>query len=83
MYLRHTTVTRNGKTHTYWRLVHSVRVGRRVRQETVTQLGELDAQGRVRSRRAFAVSPLAMGDGLAQRRCSANLPSCAGPAELA
>ena len=56
MYLRHTTVTRNGKTHTYWRLLRSVRVGRRMRQETVTQLGELDAQGRVRSRRAFAES---------------------------
>ena len=27
MYLRHTTVTKNGKTHTYWRLVRSIRVG--------------------------------------------------------
>ena len=45
MYLRHSTVTKNGKTHTYWRLVRSVRVGRKVRQETVAQLGELDAQG--------------------------------------
>ncbi len=50
MYLRHTTVTKNGKTHTYWRLVRSVRVGNKVRQETVAQLGELDAQGRVRAR---------------------------------
>ena len=25
MYLRHTTVRKNGKTHTYWRLVRSVR----------------------------------------------------------
>lgn len=50
MYLRHTTVTKNGKTHTYWRLVRSVRVGKKVRQETVAQLGELDAQGRVRAR---------------------------------
>lgn len=50
MYLRHSAVTRNGKTHTYWRLVRSVRVGSRVRQETVAQLGELDAQGRVRAR---------------------------------
>ena len=49
MYLRHTTVTKNGKTHTYWRLVRSVRVGRKVRQETVAQLGELDAEGRVRA----------------------------------
>jgi transposase len=50
MYLRHTTVTKNGKTHTYWRLVRSLRVGRKVRQETVAQLGELDAAGRVRAR---------------------------------
>jgi transposase len=50
MYLRHTAVTKNGKTHTYWRLVRSVRVGTKVRQETVAQLGELDARGRVRAR---------------------------------
>jgi len=50
MYLRHTTVSKNGKSHTYWRLVRSVRVGRRVRQQTVAQLGELDAAGRVRAR---------------------------------
>ena len=50
MYLRHTTVTKNGKAHTYWRLVRSVRSGNRVRQQTVAQLGELDAAGRVRAR---------------------------------
>ena len=50
MYLRHTTVRKNGKTHTYWRLVRSVRVGRKVRQETVACLGELDARGRARAR---------------------------------
>jgi hypothetical protein len=50
MYLRHTTITKNGKTHTYWRLVRSVRTGNRVRQQTVAQLGELDAAGRVRAR---------------------------------
>jgi transposase len=50
MYLRHTTVTKNGKAHTYWRLVRSVRTGDKVRQETVAQLGELDAAGRVRAR---------------------------------
>jgi len=47
VYLRHTTITKNGKTHTYWRLVRAVRVGRKVRQETVAQLGELDAKGRI------------------------------------
>ena len=46
MYLRHTTIKRSGKSHTYWRLVRSVRRGSRVRQETVAFLGELDARGR-------------------------------------
>jgi len=46
MYLRHTTRRKNGKTHVYWSLVRSVREGRRVRQETVAQLGELDEKGR-------------------------------------
>jgi transposase len=50
MYLRHSTVTKNGKTHTYWRLVRSVRIGSKVRQETVAQLGELDARGRIAAR---------------------------------
>jgi transposase len=50
MYLRHTTITKRGKTHTYWRLVRSIRVGSKVRQETVAYLGELDAQGRVRAK---------------------------------
>src|SRR5262249_40404313 len=50
MYLRHATVRRGGKTHTYWRLVRSVRCGRKVRQETVAQLGELDAEGRLAAR---------------------------------
>ena len=49
MYLRQTTVRKNGKTHSYWRLVRSVRRGRRVVQETVAQLGELDGQGRARA----------------------------------
>jgi transposase len=50
MYLRHTTVRKNGKTHTYWRLVQSVRIGREVKQVTVCQLGELDEQGRLAAR---------------------------------
>jgi len=49
MYLRHSRVRRNGKTHTYWRLVRSVRRGRRVVQETVGHLGELDARGRAKA----------------------------------
>src|SRR5712671_5073867 len=50
MYLRHTTIRKDGKVHRYWRVVRSVRVGRRVIQQTVAQLGELDEQGRVQAR---------------------------------
>src|ERR1700731_4616716 len=50
MYLRYTTRKKDGKVHRYWRLVRSVRVGRRVIQQTVAQLGELDEHGRVQAR---------------------------------
>jgi transposase len=50
MYLRHTTRKKDGKVHRYWRLVRSVRVGRRVIQQTVAQLGELDEGGRIAAR---------------------------------
>ena len=41
MYLRYTTHNNNGTRHVYWRLVRSVRHGRKLVQETVAQLGEL------------------------------------------
>jgi hypothetical protein len=47
MYLRHTIRKKDGKVHCYWRLVRSVRVGRRVIEQTVAQLGELDERGRI------------------------------------
>jgi len=50
MYLRHSTRKKDGKTHTYWRLVRCVRRNGKVSQETVAQLGELDASGRARAR---------------------------------
>ncbi|MGH7895074.1 MAG: IS1634 family transposase, partial [Candidatus Binatia bacterium] len=50
-YLRHTVVRKGGRTHRYWRLVRSVRHGRKVVQETVAHLGELDGEGRARARR--------------------------------
>jgi len=50
MYLRYTTRRKDGKVHRYWRLVRSVRVGRRVIQQTVVQFGELDARGRLEAR---------------------------------
>ena len=49
MYLRHTARFKDGKAHTYWRLVRSVRRGGRVVQETVAQLGELNAEGRAKA----------------------------------
>jgi transposase len=50
MYLRHTIRKKDGKAHRYWCLVRSVRVGRRVIQQTVAHLGELDEHGRVEAR---------------------------------
>jgi len=49
MYLRHTTRRKDGKVHRYWQLVRSVRIGRKVVQQTVAYLGQLDAQGRARA----------------------------------
>src|SRR3974377_2564014 len=46
MYLRHTIRKKDRKVHCYWCLVRSVRVGRRVVQQVVAHLGELDEQGR-------------------------------------
>src|SRR6266542_2605922 len=50
MYLRHTIRKKDGKVHRYWSLVRSVRVGRRVIQQTVAHLGELDEAGRMEAR---------------------------------
>jgi transposase len=50
MYLRHTIRKKDGKVHRYWCLVRSVRVGRRVVQQVVAHLGELDEQGRIEAR---------------------------------
>src|SRR6201995_3382362 len=50
MYLRHTIRRKDGKVHRYWCLVRGVRVGRRVIQQTVVQLGELDERGRIEAR---------------------------------
>jgi transposase len=50
MYLRHTIRKKAGKAHRYWCLVRSVRVGRRVIQQTVAHLGELDEHGRLEAR---------------------------------
>jgi transposase len=50
LYLRHSVRRKNGKQHTYWRLVRALRRGGKVVQETVAQLGELDADGSAHAR---------------------------------
>ena len=50
LYLRHSIIRKDGKTHRYWRLVRSVRRNGKVFQETVAQLGELDADGRAKAK---------------------------------
>ena len=50
MYLRYATRKKDRKVHRYWYLVRSVRIGRRVIQQTVAHLGELDEHGRIEAR---------------------------------
>jgi hypothetical protein len=49
VFLRYTRVSKNGKVHTYWQLVRSVRIGNKKRQEVVAWLGKLDAKGRAKA----------------------------------
>jgi len=50
VYIRPSVVRKGGKTYRYYRLVRSVRRNGKVVQETVAQLGELDARGRREAR---------------------------------
>lgn len=79
MYLRHSTVRKSGKTHTYWRLVRSVRHGSKVRQETVAHLGELDAKGRAK---ASALAKHFLGRKTAQLEFFDEAPSEPLPVQL-
>ncbi|MGH8648988.1 MAG: IS1634 family transposase [Burkholderiales bacterium] len=81
MYLRHTTRKKNGKSHVYWQLVRSVRHGRKVVQETVAQLGELDAEGRARAQ-ALARSIAGDCGGGSQRHLFDDEPADAVPVKL-
>lgn len=75
MYLRHSTRRKDGKTHTYWRLVRSVRRNGKVVQETIAQLGELDEQGRARARAlAAAITGGREQCELFETPCSVNEP---------
>ena len=57
MYLRHCVCRKNGRRHTYWRLVRSVYRNGKVTQEMVAQLGELDAEGRATARALATFRP--------------------------
>jgi len=81
MYLRHTTRRKDGKTHVYWQLVRSVRRGRKVVQQTVAQLGELDAEGRARAQ-ALARSIAGDAVGGSQRHLFDDTPAEAVPVKL-
>jgi transposase len=83
MYLRHTTRKKNGKTHVYWQLVRSVRHGRKVVQQTVAQLGELDAQGRARARALACSITGETADGAQRRLFEADEAIDAVPVALA
>jgi len=79
MYLRHTSIRKNGKTHTYWRLVRSVRQGSKVRQETVAFLGELDAEGRLKAK---ALAQWIVGQSPQRDLFEPELPASAVPIDL-
>jgi len=81
MYLRHTTRRKDGKTHVYWQLVRSVRRGRKVVQQTVAQLGELDAEGRARAQ-GLARSIAGDYGGGSQRHLFDDEPADAVPVKL-
>ena len=79
MYLRHSRICKDGMTHTYWRLVRlvrSVRQGDRVRQETVAQPGELDADGRAK---AQALARAMRGSSEQRELFEADTEACAPP----
>ena len=65
MYLRAARRRKDGKEHVYWQLVRSVRQGRKVKQQVVAHLGELDATGQAQAR-ALAESIAGRGRGSEQ-----------------
>ncbi len=57
MYIRKTTIYKDGKTHYYWALVESYRTERGPRQRVVTWLGEMDEAGRLGVERVAEGAP--------------------------
>ena len=55
MYLRHNSRQKDGKTHRYWSVVESRRVGRRVLQRPVVYLGEVNDSQREAWQQAISV----------------------------
>ena len=72
MYLRAARRHKDGKVHVYWQLVRSVRQGRKVVQQTVAHLGELDADGRARATALARSITGGVGDRQGDLFCSAS-----------
>lgn len=47
MFIRPTTIRKNGRTYAYWRLVESYRTEKGPRQRTIAYLGQMDEAGRL------------------------------------
>ena len=80
MYIRPSTVRKGGKVYQYFRLVRSVRRNGKVIQETVAQLGELDARGR---REAQALAERICGVRVEQQRAFFEAPEAGEPQPVA
>ena len=80
MYIRPSVVRKGGKTYHYFRLVRSVRRNGKVIQETVAQLGELDARGR---REAQALAERICGVRVEQQRSFFEAPESREPQTVA
>jgi len=78
MYLRAARRRKDGKLHVYWQLVRSVRQGRKVRQQVVAHLGELDAAGQAQAK-AVAESITGRGGGSRQADLFAERTEAAQP----
>ena len=79
MYLRHSTVTKNGKTYTYWRPARPVRVGRTVRPARVARLSSISdvSQGSDSPARSFRIRAISC-----QGRCAAQAALIAGVVDV-
>lgn len=72
MFLRATRRFKDGKSHYYWSLVESVRVGRRVFQRQALYLGELNDSQRMEWQKAVEVRrrQVPADEALSRRPCA-------------